>query len=105
MEWYKFKEGEIKGKLRVERAQVAWYDMERNGDCFDENWIVHKGDDVEMLQSIGKYLLTYIELDENADKCDKSRVFIHMDNGDEYELLAKKIDKGVRCSNFYDGRD
>ena len=104
MSWYKFFKDEIKGKLRVDRAQVAWYDMERNGDCFDEDWILHKGDDVEMLQSIGE-CLTYIELDENADKCDKSRVFIHMDDGSVYELLAKKIDKGVRCSNFYKGRD
>ena len=36
--WYKFIKGEPKGKLRINRVQVAWYDMENNGDCFDESY-------------------------------------------------------------------
>ena len=106
MSWYKFIEGEPIGRLRVDKAQVCWYDMERlNGGCFDEDWIIHKGDDIETLERIGK-CLTSIELDLNANKCYKSRVFIQMDDGSEYELLMKKIDKDrVReYSNFYGGR-
>ena len=106
MGWYKFIEGEPLGRLRVDKAQVCWYDMERlNGDCFDEGWIVHKGDNVETLQRIGK-CLTYIELDENENKYDKSRVFIHMDDGSVYELLMKKLSKEewIKCDNFYGGR-
>ena len=101
MGWYRFFKDKVKGQLRIDRAQVALYDMERDGDCFDESFIVHKGDDVKTLQDIGMWL-TYIELDENADKCDKSRVFIHMDDGERYELKLVKLDKNKRYSNFYD---
>ena len=33
--WWHFKNGKPKGKLRIERIQVAWYDMEHNGDCYE----------------------------------------------------------------------
>lgn len=104
--WYKFIEGEPRGRLRIDRVQVAWYDMDRNGDCFDEDWIMHNGDNIETLQKIGVNL-PYIETDINANKCDKSRVFIHMDDGNVYELLMKKLDKKqlAACNNFYGGRD
>ena len=101
MGWYRFFKDKVKGQLRIDKAQVAWYDMERDGSCFDESWIINKGDDVETLQHIGMWL-TYIELDENSTKCDKSRVFIHMDNGERYELKLVKLDKNKRYSNFYD---
>ena len=101
MEWYRFLKDEVKGQLRIDRAQVAWYDMDHGGKCFDESWIVHKGDDIETLQHIGEWL-TYVELDKDADKCDKSRVFIHMDDGERYELKLEKLDKNKRYSNFYD---
>lgn len=105
MRWYRFFKDKVKGQLRVNRAQVCWYDMEQGGICFDESWIFHKDDDVKTLQSIGEWL-PYVELDLNADKCDKSRVFIHMDDGSVYELLMKKIDPNrVReCSKFHGGR-
>ena len=101
MSWYRFFKDKIKGQLRIDRVQVCWYDMERNGYCFDESWIMHKGDDVKTLQGIGMWL-PYVELDKNADKCDKSRVFIHMDDGEVYELKLEKLDKNKRYSNFYD---
>ena len=101
MGWYRFFKDKVKGQLKIDRAQVAWYDMERGGSCFDESWIVHKGDDVKTLKDIGMWL-TYVELDENVDKCDKSRVFIHMDDGELYELKLVKLDKNKRYSNFYD---
>lgn len=28
--WWNFKKGKPKGELRIERIQVAWYDMEHN---------------------------------------------------------------------------
>lgn len=37
--WFKFNNGNTKGKLRIKHVHVAWYDMERNGDCFDENFV------------------------------------------------------------------
>lgn len=101
MGWYRFFKDKVKGQLKIDKAQVAWYDMEYGGRCFDESWIVHNGDDVKTLQDIGMWL-TYVELDENADKCDKSRVFIHMDDGNSYELKLVKLDKSKRYSNFYD---
>ena len=30
--WYRFKEGNPKGICRVKHFQIAWYDMEQNGD-------------------------------------------------------------------------
>lgn len=103
--WFKFKKGEPKGKLRVKQVQVAWYDMERNGDCFDENWIMHNGNDKETLQSIGM-LLPFVETVEDEGNPDRSRVFVHMDNGDVYELIMKKLSKEEfeKCSNFNGGK-
>lgn len=103
--WFKFKKGESKGKLRVKQVQVGWYDMERNGDCFDEDLIIPDEDDVKTLESIGR-VLTYVETIEDENNYDRSRVFIHMDNDDVYELLMKKLSKEefTECTNFYGGR-
>lgn len=105
--WWKFKKGEPKGKLRVERVQVAWYDMERNGDCFDESFIVNNGDEKELLNGLGLWT-TYVDMNEDTDKnkADRSRVFIYMDNGDCYELQMRKLTKEQQreCCNFYEGR-
>ena len=67
--WWKFKKGEPKGKLRVERVQVAWYDMENNGDCFDESFIVNDDNEKELLNRLLRsteldlrhYLIKYIQ--------------------------------------------
>ena len=103
--WYRFFKDKVKGQLKIDKVQVCWYDMERGGSCFDESWLVHKGNDVETLEHIGHWL-TYVELDLNANKCDKSRVFIHMDDGEVYELLTKKLSKEEfkECSKFHGGR-
>ena len=100
--WYRFKKGESKGKLRVERVQVAWYDMERNGDCFDEDFVLPKDNDTKTLESIGM-ILPYVETVEDVSNTDRSRVFVHMDNGDVYELKMDKLSKELleKCNNFY----
>ena len=54
--WYRFEKGESKGKLRVERVQVAWYDMEQNGDCFDEDFVLPKDNDAKTLENRGMIL-------------------------------------------------
>lgn len=100
--WYRFKKGESKGKLRVKRVQVAWYDMEQNGNCFDEDFVLPKDNEIKTLESIGT-ILPYVETVEDENKTDRSRVFVHMDNGDVYELKMEKLSKEEfdRCSNFY----
>lgn len=100
--WYRFKKGESKGKLRVKRVQVAWYDMKQNGDCFDEDFVLPKDNEIKTLESIGT-ILPYVETVEDENKTDRSRVFVHMDNGDVYELKMEKLSKEEfdRCSNFY----
>lgn len=100
--WYRFKKGESKGKLRVKRVQVVWYDMEQNGDCFDEDFVLQKDNEIKTLESIGT-ILPYVETVEDENKTDRSRVFVHMDNGDVYELKIEKLSKEEfdRCSNFY----
>ena len=107
--WWRFeKKIGAKGKLRVEQIQVAWYDMERNGDCFDESFIKNDGDDKELLNRLGIWT-TYVDMDEDADKKKiiRSRVFVYMDNGDCYELEMRKLSKEQQrgCSNFYGGRN
>jgi hypothetical protein len=106
--WWKFKKGEPKSKLRVERVQVAWYDMERNGDCFDESIIKNDGDEKDLLNRLGLWT-TYVDMNEDTDKnkADRSRVFIYMDNGDCYELQMRKLTKEQQreCNNFYGGRN
>lgn len=98
--WYRFEKGEPKGKLRVERVQVAWYDMERNGSCFDESFFK-----AETFQDLGK-ALAYVETAEDEGHCDRSRVFVYMDNGDCYELQMRKLSKEQQreCCNFYGGK-
>ena len=103
--WFKFIEGEPIGRLRVKQVQTCWYDMEDNGDCFDEDFIIPVEDKVKTLESIG-HILTYVETVEDENNCDRSRVFIHMDDGSVYELLMKKLSKEqfAECTNFHGGR-
>ena len=105
--WWNFKKGKPKGELRIERIQVAWYDMKHNGDCFDESIIKNDGDEKDILNRLG-LLITYVDMDEDTDKnkVDRSRVFVYMDNGDCYELQVRKLTKKQQreCTNFYGGR-
>lgn len=105
--WFKSGKGESKGKLRIKHVQVAWYDMERNGDCFDENFIFPSPEDEsKTLANIGM-ILPYVETEEDDSKSDRSRVFVHFDNGDVYELKLEKISKEQfeKCNNFYLGEE
>lgn len=101
--WFKFKKGISKGILRVKHVQVAWYDMERNGECFDESFVLPspKGES-KTLENIGM-ILPYVETEEDKTKSDRSRVFVHFDNGDVYELKMEKLSKEqiAKCNNFY----
>lgn len=100
--WFKFKRGNPKGTLRVKYVQVAWYDMERNGECFDEDFIFPSAEDESItLKNIGM-ILSYVETVEDMDKSDRSRVFVHFDNGNVYELKMDKLSKEQfdKCSNF-----
>ena len=100
--WYKFLNNEKIGRLAVKLTQICWYDLERNGDCFDEDLIYPSVYDSETLKSIGKHL-PYARIINDSGS---SRVFIHMENGDVYELLMKKLSKEQfeECSNFNGGR-
>lgn len=95
--WYKFDKDNPKGICRVKHFQIAWYDMERNGSCFDEDFISP--------DAINR-VLPYVETVEDKNKCDRSRVFVHMDNGDVYELLMKKLseEQFAACNKFDGGR-
>ena len=89
---YNFPKGCKIGTCRVKNIHTAWYDMKRNGDCFDE--------DFEELTPDQEKLLAYVETLEDKNNTNRSRVFVNMDNGDCYELIMKKVSS--RCSNFYD---
>lgn len=87
------------GKCRVKKLQVCWYDMDHgNGDCFDESF--YSPED-------SNYALEYTETVEEETWTDRRRVFVHMNNGDMYELSMRKLtnEQFRACSNFYGGKD
>ena len=81
------------GFLKIIGYQVAWYDMTRNGRCFDESFYPP--------EEISK-VIHHVETTENETWSIKSRVFMLLDNGNEYELKLEKIEEGRRCEGFYD---
>ena len=91
---YRFEEDNPVGVCRFKEAVIAFYDMDQfNGDCFDESRI----NDVNIpLEQI----LAFVETEEDIGKLDRSRVFIYMDDGKEYELIMNPIN--TPCRNFYD---
>lgn len=91
--WYRFEEGNSVGIPRIIGYQLAWYDMTRDGKCFDETFF--KPEDIGNV-------ITYVETVEDEGNYDRARVFAHFDNGDVYELKLDKIDKNHRRGGFYD---
>ena len=91
--WYKFEEGNPIGIPRVKKYQVAWYDMGHKGDCFDESFYTPNEIDAVM---------PFIETVEDVNNSDRSRVFVHFDNGDVYELKLELLNSNKRYSNFDD---
>ena len=90
--WYRFEEGNPFGIPRVKHYQVAWYDMDMGGNCFDESY--YNPDEIDRA-------ITHVETIEDKNHHDRSRVFVRFDNDDVYELKLEKIDKEHDCSNFY----
>lgn len=95
--WYRFEKGNPKGICRVKHFQIAWYDMEHNGHCFDEDFVSP--------DAINR-VIPYVETVEDENNCDRSRVFVCMDNGDVYELSMNKLteEQFKECSNFNGGK-
>lgn len=93
--WYRFKKRNPKDTCKVKQFQIAWYDMERNGSCFDEDFVVT--DKIDRV-------IPHVGTVEDENHRDRSRVFVHMDNGDVYELKMKKLSKEEfgKCNNFYE---
>ena len=90
--WYRFEEGNPFGIPRVTKYQVCWYDMDMDGSCFDESF--YATDDIDCV-------LPYVETIEDKDSRDRSRVFVHFDNGDMYELKLEKISEDRKRSSFF----
>lgn len=89
--WYRFEKGKSKGIPRIKYYQVAWYDMEQGQGCFDES--IYKPEDIDKV-------ITYVETIEDEGHCDRTRVFAHFDDGEQYELKLERIEKGRRCNKF-----
>ena len=90
--WYRFKKDNPIGIPRVKYYQIAWYDMTKNGDCFDEDFIGPEGID---------RVMPYVETVEDENNSDRSRVFVHFDNNDVYELKLEKLVPNKNYTNFY----
>ena len=91
--WYRFEKGNPVGIPRIKNYQLAWYDMTRGGSCFDESFF--KPNEIENV-------ITYVETIEDEGNNDRCRVFVHFDNGDEYELKLKKMYKNRKRDKFHD---
>ena len=89
--WYRFEEGSNIGIPRIKGYQVAFYDMTRGGKCFDEAFF-----SPDRVSDI----VTYLETVEDEGNQDRRRVFVHFDNGDEYEMKLRKISKEQNTSVF-----
>lgn len=81
--WYRFEEGNPVGIPRIKQYQVAFYDISRDGKCFDETFF--KPDEIDNA-------ITYVEtVEDENNKDNRCKVFAHFDNGDIYELKLEKI--------------
>lgn len=80
--WYRFEEGNPIGTPRIKQYQVVFYDMTNDGKCFDE--------DFYSPDEIGK-VMPFVETVEDTGNDDRTRVFVHFDNGDQYELKMEKV--------------
>lgn len=89
--WYKFENGKSMGTPRIKEYQVAWYDMEHGGYCFDENF--YKPEDIGTA-------IAYVEtIEDEGHRC-RTRVFACFDDGEQYELKLERIEKGRICDQF-----
>lgn len=79
--WYRFEEGNPVGIPRIKQYQVAFYDMTRDGACFDEYF--YSPDEINQV-------MPFVETAEDIYNSDRTKVFVHFDNGDEYELKMEK---------------
>ena len=93
--WYRFEKGQDVGIPRIKNYQICWYDMERGGSCFDESFYLP--------DEIGG-VIPFVETVEDEGSFDRSRVFVHFDDGDEYELKLIKVDKNQKNGYFYGKR-
>lgn len=92
--WYRFEEGNSMGIPRIKNYHLAWYDMTKGGSCFDESFF--KPDEIDKV-------IPYVETIEDEGKDDRSKVFVHFDDGDMYELKLVKVDKHKQ--SYYDEYD
>ena len=90
--WYRFEEGNPVGIPRVKEYHVAFYDMERDGHCFDEDFF--KPEDIALA-------IPFVETDEDKDNADRHRVFVNFDDGQIYELKLVNV-TGRKRGYFYD---
>lgn len=71
------------GEIPIKNIQIAYYDMEKGGKCFDEYYITP--------EEFNAHELMYISTDEDENDVKKTKVFVHHMNGSIYELQLKKL--------------
>lgn len=82
--WYRFEEGNPVGIPRIKEYRVGWYDMTMGGACFDEDF--YPPDAIEKV-------IPCVETIEDVGNYDRTKVFVHFDNGDIYELKMEKVNE------------
>lgn len=68
-------------KSTIKQYQVAFYDMNKDGDCFDECF--YSSDEIDKV-------LHFVEKENNSFSSEKTRVFAHFEDGSVYELKLEK---------------
>ena len=89
--WYRFEENSLVGIPRVKEYQVAFYNMACGGDCFDESFFEPK----EVFK-----VMPFVETIEDEEGIVRSKVFVHFDDGDIYELKLEKVNNNILKQGF-----
>ena len=91
---YIFKNGSEIRESPIDYYQLCWYDMNKNGDCYDEDFISKR--------EFGNYVIEYLDCDKNENDSDRTRLFVWTKDKEVYELRLHKLlpEEWEQCCHF-----
>lgn len=91
---YIFKDDKKVGEMPIKEFQLCFYDMKKDGTCYDENFFPPNEFNVSDL--------VFVDTEENKNDTDRTRLFMHHINGDIYELKLNKLSQDeINNSNYF----
>jgi len=88
-----------KGEIPIDFLQLCWYDMNKDGKCYDEDYISPREFNIKHLM--------YIDTKEEEGCSEKIRLFVHHKQDGMYELCLHKLtqEQWEECDKFNGGKD